>query len=349
MAFTKVIRRITAAACAAMLSVSSAYACSRVVWTTDSYGVFTARTVDWDHSFDDVLYVNPRGIEMRGAPEGNTAEWTSKYGSVTTSILPYIRNHGYELGDGEIEGINEKGLGAHLLYLEEAQYEEPNSRLAVTSFRWVRYVLDNFATVEEAVAGMENIRIEGNTMGGEELGTHLAIEDATGDSAIFEILKGKLVVHHGKEFNVMTNDPNYDWQITHLNDYIGFGGQKGLPGGIEGSDRFVRLAYFSQYMPQPENNGQAVAYMFSLIRNVAVPFGAPYRGRTDAATYPTWWASVTDLENRVFYFNWVKNPNIVWVDLNQIDFSEGSGIRVADPKDPARVGDISRSFRLVEN
>jgi len=36
---------------------------------------------------------------------------------------------------------------------------------------------------------------------------HLSISDATGDSAIFEHLGGKLVIHHGRQYQVMTNSP----------------------------------------------------------------------------------------------------------------------------------------------
>jgi penicillin V acylase-like amidase (Ntn superfamily) len=35
-------------------------------------------------------------------------------------------------------------------------------------------------------------------------------EDPSGDSAIFEVVFGKLVVHYGLEHNVITNDPSYD-------------------------------------------------------------------------------------------------------------------------------------------
>ena len=36
------------------------------------------------------------------------------------------------------------------------------------------------------------------------------MQDRSGDSAIIEYVKGKLVVHQGPEFRVMTNDPDYD-------------------------------------------------------------------------------------------------------------------------------------------
>jgi len=33
-------------------------------------------------------------------------------------------------------------------------------------------------------------------------------------SAIFEYVHGKLAIHHGKEYHVMTNSPIYDKQIA---------------------------------------------------------------------------------------------------------------------------------------
>ena len=45
---------------------------------------------------------------------------------------------------------------------------------------------------------------------------HLAIEDADGDSAIMEFDGGGPVIHHGREFTLMTNDPTYDEQLELL-------------------------------------------------------------------------------------------------------------------------------------
>ena len=323
----------------------SVEACSRFFWNTSEKGMFASRSMDWGHSFDDVLLINPRGMKMDGGVGQNSLQWQSKYGSVVSSIIPYAKKYNFTIDDGATDGINEKGLTAHLLYLEETKYAEPTSTPGLSYLRWVRYILDNFATVEEAVEGMQKVRIAPVKLGGEVLGAHLALEDPTGDSAIFEILNGKMVVHHGKEFTVMTNDPSYDWQITHLEQYRDFGGQREIPGGIEGADRFVRLAYFGKHLPEPNDDVEAVSYVMSAIRNVAVPFGAPYLGRGGkVSTYPTWWLSATDLDNRIYYFNWVQNPNIVWVELNNIDFSEGSGKRQVDPKDPSLTGDISNLF-----
>lgn len=341
-----------AALVAGALTISAAAvaeACSRFAWTTEGHGVFAGRSMDWAHSFDDILIINPRGQKMDGGSSTNSVEWTSKYGSVVASIHPYAKKYGFTLDDGATDGINEAGLAVHLLYLEETQYGDADDTPGVTFMRVARYLLDNFATVEEAVAGMKDIRVEGVLLGKEVFGTHYAIEDASGDSAIFEILDGEMVIHHGPEFNVMTNDPSYDWQIKHLAQYQGFGGVREIPGGVEGYDRFVRLAHYAKHLPEPDSPSEGAAHALSAINAVAVPFGAPYLGRGgELGTYPTWWTSVTDIDNRTYYFNWTQSPNIVWVNLNEVDLSEGSGTRFVDPKAPALVGDVSNSFLPVQ-
>ena len=68
----------------------------------------------------------------------------------------------------------------------------------------------------------------------------MAISDPTGDSAIFEYVKGTLVIHHGKEYQVMTNSPTYDKQIA-INEYWNeFDGAVMLPGTVRAADRFAR-------------------------------------------------------------------------------------------------------------
>jgi len=75
-------------------------ACSRVCWITENHGVFSARSMDWGHSFDDVLFINPRGRKMNGGDIANNLEWTSRYGSVVASIYPFASTKGFRIDDG---------------------------------------------------------------------------------------------------------------------------------------------------------------------------------------------------------------------------------------------------------
>ncbi len=331
---------------ASLLNTQMAQACSRVLWNTHDEQVIVGRSMDWQHKFDDWIFVLPRGQVMTGGEVNNSLKWTSKYGSVVTTVSGYAKKLGFDwVKDGATEGINEKGLTAHLLFLEASKYPEVDDRPAVSYMRWVRYLLDNHATVEEAVAGMKKIRIEAVKFGDSELGVHVAIEDPSGDSAIIEFIDGKLKVDHGKEFRVMTNDPIYAKQLENLKQYREFGGKKAIPGETASEDRFVRLSFYSKYLPKPKDSSEAAASMLSLIMNVAVPFGAPY----GSGVYPTWWTSVIDLTNKIYYFNWVQSPNVIWFELKNFDFSQGKPVLQLNPRNPSLVGEVSGAFEPVES
>ena len=325
-----------------------AEACSRVLWNTNGKTVVCARSTDWTIPLDELLLIYPRGLKMDGGLNENSAQWTSKYGSVVSSIYVYASKSGFNVHDGATDGLNEKGLAVHLLYLGETKYEDRNQRPGVSNMRWVRYLLDNFASVSEAVQGMQKIQIVPVPMDNEIAGLHLAMEDQSGDSAIIEYIDANLVIHHGRQVTVMTNDPSYDAQLSNLKNYQDFGGELKLPGTIEADDRFVRATYYLKHLPEPKDEAEAVGYIFSVIRNVAVPFGATYKGLASESTYPTWWISVTDLGNDVYYLNWVNNPNIIRVELKNVDFSEGTPIRILNPRNPALVGEVSRAFEEVK-
>ena len=83
---------------------------------------------------------------------------------------------------------------------------------------WAQYVLDNYATVEEAVADLEKnplVVATDNVPGQDRLATlHLSLSDASGDSAIIEYIDGKQVIHHNRKYQVMTNSPIYEKQLA---------------------------------------------------------------------------------------------------------------------------------------
>ncbi len=82
------------------------------------------------------------------------------------------------------DGINEVGLGAHLLWLTEADYGEFDAqRPALSLSVWLQYVLDNFATVAEAVSWFDTSKVQivgqSEPHSGRPVTCHLAIDDDT--------------------------------------------------------------------------------------------------------------------------------------------------------------------------
>jgi penicillin V acylase-like amidase (Ntn superfamily) len=125
-----------------LLSIPLSEACTRVVYLGPDGNVITARPMDWKVDVGTNLWILPRGITRTGEAGPNSAHWTSKYGSVIAT--------GYDIST--TDGMNEKGLVANVLWLVESQYPQTKSTKPMLAISiWAQYVLDNFATVAEAI------------------------------------------------------------------------------------------------------------------------------------------------------------------------------------------------------
>jgi penicillin V acylase-like amidase (Ntn superfamily) len=295
---------------------TTAFPCSRVLWDTGNGHVFVGRTQDWTEKINSAFRVHPRGRERMGAVAENPHKWTSKYGSLILS--------GYDMGTHE--GVNEKGLSAHVLYLAgSSDFGKRDPKLeGVGITQWAQYYLDNYASVAEAVEAQKGFTFQIEPLilpNGFPALVHVSLSDKSGDSAVVEYIGGKAQVYHDKRFNVMTNEPTYDKQIENLKQYRTFGGDKPLPGERTPTDRFVRAAYYVEGLPKPTNQGEGAAYMFSVIRNVSVPFGKPDPEKPNVSS--TIFRTVIDLTGGRYYFESTYAPNVVWIDISKLDFSRG--------------------------
>jgi choloylglycine hydrolase len=331
---------LLAVAVLASLPSSPAGACSRAVYLGPENTVITVRSMDWASSIGTNLWVWPRGVRRDGACGPRSLTWTSKYGSLIATAFDAAT----------ADGMNEKGLVANVLYLAESQYPQPaanDKHKAVCISAWAQYVLDNFATVAEAV---EVLRAESfivmtvQTPDGHAGTVHLALSDPSGDSAIFEYLDGKLMIHHGRQYQVMTNSPAYDQQLS-LNAYWKqIGGTTMLPGTNRAADRFVRASFYIDAIPQTANIEQAIASCFSVIRNVSVPLGISTPGEPNISS--TLWRSVSDHKNKRYYFESTSSPSVFWVDVAELDFTAGQPIRKLTVSDGAIYsGNAAKQFQ----
>ncbi|MEY3143319.1 MAG: hypothetical protein RLY21_1812 [Planctomycetota bacterium] len=343
---------LVAALAAAAIATSVADACTRIVYIAPDGTVITARGMDWAEDMRSNLWVFPRGIKRNGMGGANTPEWTSRYGSLIVS--------GYDAGTAE--GVNEKGLVANVLYLAESDYGTPEGKPVLSISLWGQYVLDNFATVADTVAALEKepFRIGAPILpNGEGAQLHLSISDSTGDSAIFEYIGGKLVIHHGKQYTVMTNSPNFDQQLA-LNAYWkGIGGLEFLPGTNRAADRFARASFLLDAIPRTVDKNyiggvpgqkfefQAVASTLSVLRSVGVPLGITTPGQPNIAS--TIWRTVVDQKNKVLLFDAVASPSTFWVPLDKLDFTEGAPVKKLEVAG-GRVysGDASSHFAVAK-
>lgn len=326
----------------ALVCGPSVEACTRAVYFGQQGQTVTGRTMDWASDLHTNLWVLPRGL-ARSSQTATPFTWTSRYGSVIASI--------YE--GGTADGMNERGLVANLLYLAESTFPPAHAedrRPTLSIAAWAQVALDSYATVAEAVAGLkrEEFRVVPVEAPSGEKGTvHLSLSDPTGDSAIFEYIDGKLVIHHGREHQVMTNSPIYDKQLA-LNAYWQqLGGTTMLPGTNRASDRFARASFYINAVRQSADPREAVASVFSVMRNVSVPRGITTPGQPNIAS--TLWATVADQKNLVYYFQDTNSPSLVWVDLRKLDFAASTGVRKLQLDGrPDVAGNQTMSFQPAE-
>ena len=308
-----------------------AEACTRALFVGSDDVVITGRSMDWAEDMHSNLWAFPRGIRRDGSAGSHSLSWTSQYGSLIVSA--------YDVGTAD--GINEKGLVTNILYLAESAYQKPgdDDQLIAISL-WAQYFLDRCATVNEATESIEKepfVVIPSALPGLPPSQLHLSMSDATGDSAIFEYVDGKLVVHHGKEYTVMTNSPTFDQQLALNTYWEEIGGLAFLPGTNRASDRFVRASFLLKSLPRkivpqyitavPQGTfvNQALSCMMGVIRSVGVPLGITTPGHPNISS--TIWRTIADQKNKVLYFDSATSPNTFWVPLADLDFSEGAPVR----------------------
>ena len=240
----------------------AANACSRVTWLWPGrhghhrsfHGLAVPSTPH--------LYAMPAGSTRDGAGGVNSLTWTRKYGAIevagTTDPNGPI--------DGVFDGMNTAGLVANLLYLGESDFgpAPADDRPRLSFAAWVDYVLTSFATVNEVVDAFTDpaiylVPINFGPGGAAKPTVHLSVSDASGDSAIIEYLDGKPVIHHGRQYQVMTNSPTYDQQLTLNARWENVDRNKDLPGRFSPPTGSYAPPTIWSKLPQTTNERQAVA------------------------------------------------------------------------------------------
>ena len=336
------------ASSATLFSVPEAQACTRIFWNTNPELMIVGRNEDYVTASHPTFVATPRGIKRWGTADDSkrskSISWTVKYGNVASYANNRFPN----------DGMNEADLTARTLFYVDGDANEtvaPDSKKKeLDEDHWVSFVLDNFATVADAVEAIRNkvhvVSVVGKKGSGYSYATpkHLAIADATGDSAIVEIQKGKVEIFHGSEFRILTNPPSYQKELENAAKYK-IVTQDKLPVSWSAADRFVRSDFFLRHLPKPKKNDAATAYgfMYSALATSMMPAGLPnpaedakiIKQLMAALTDPnesygssTYFQTISDLTNRHYRFRSLIAPSDVYFDFDGYNFAEGQPVRL---------------------
>lgn len=244
---------------------------------------YFGRNLDLEYDFGQQVVITPRNYSIKFSQE---KEMPSHYAIV--GMASVMDN--YPL---YADAINEKGLGmAGLHFASYGVYPalRPDAQYTAASYEYISWVLAQCATLEEARKLVETTSMSDKAFAPNVPPSklHWMISDATG-SIIVEPCEDGLKICDDP-LGVLTNDPPFDYQTTHLNyalnleaafptsrfgpgtdlHAIGKGmGAIGLPGDSSAVSRFVRIAFNRANSVCDKDEAAELAQFFHLLDSVA--------------------------------------------------------------------------------
>ena len=77
-----------------------------------------------------------------------------------------------------------------------------------------------------------------------------------------------------------------------------------------------------------KDSREAVAAVFSVIRNCSVPLGISTPGEPNISS--TRWRTLSDQKSKIYFYESTFYPTIFWVDFKDVDFSPGAPVKMLD-------------------
>lgn len=292
-------------------------ACTCFSMDTPDGPVFGAN-LDLFFPADGLIFVNQRGMAKKGFPyqagtTGRTAEWVSKYGSVTFNLA------GREWAFG---GMNEAGLVIGSMELLKSAFPEKDERPGLPIGPWAQYVLDTCGSVDEAINVDATVRIED-----EASPLHFLIADAQGNCVAIEWIDGEFVHYTGDTLPVKAmSNMRYG---RALEAYHRGGPRWWWSNPGQSAERFAG-AHDRCKSYDAAKEPDAITYAFGTLVNVV-------------AAGHTKWSIVYDIGKREIWYGTVRSRPVKHLSFDKLDFSCKGPLLMLDVNTPLE-GDIESAF-----
>lgn len=343
-------------------------ACTHFRVRAQDGSVIVGRSLEFGPDLQTQIYTVNRDTQfINPTPDNKTGfGWRALYG--------YIVLNGFHLF--AVSGVNEKGLSYDLLYFPgQAQYEQYNPTNAAHAMPYYAlgdYLLGNFSDVGQIKQALPQLNIYSKAVqhAGQAIvfPVHVIVTDATGKSIVVELTNGQLHIYDSPT-GLLTNSPDYPWQIMNLNNFVNFlpnaptpikkdgitynstgqgGGAVGLPGDFTPPSRFVRTAFLMNYALPVKTATEAVNLAEHILNGVDIALG-DVRGPVGDTSLDdmdkTEWVVVKDLTHKVLYFRSYSDLTLQKIDLTKLNFASNApvlNIPIADNQD--RIVDATARF-----
>ena len=233
------------------------------------------------------------------------------------------------------EATNEKGLSmAGLNFPGNAFYGKPTpGKENVPPYAFIPRVLGRCADLEEAERLLKGIQLVHEDFSPElpVSPLHWMISDRN-RSIVVESVKEGLKIWDNP-FEVLTNNPSFDYHRMHLNDFMGLGvgpaasqfaenyplhnyslgmGAMGLPGDFSSGSRFVKAFFVKENSQCGEDEQSAVHQFFHILNAVAMPRGCVW---TEHGYEYTRYSSCCNVDRGIYYYTTYNDFSIRSVHL----------------------------------
>lgn len=311
-----------------IVAASSARACTALMITDTKGNAYSGKTMEYASALPFEMSYVPAGTKVVSVAPGN------KPGLSFETKFPVLGvSADVGVGDGPnmmVESANDQGLSLSTNEMPGSQSPdgagaEAAKALAATDL--ALYLLGNFKSVAEVKEALQvgdvsvwlpKVPLVGNI----ELPMHYILWDKSGAGIVIEFLDGKMNIHDNP-VGVATNAPDFPWHLTNLNNYAQltnvdkntgqFGQLKvsapdsgnalaNLPSSQIAADRFVKAAFYTQFVRKADAPEDAVITLGHILNN----FDRPYDLSIDKG-YSAEGGTPGTISSEVTLFTWMND------------------------------------------
>ena len=336
-------------------SVGSSFACTVLAIKDVNGNVYQGRTNEFAGQQPDSLTYWPSGTKMESITPDNKQgkTFSTKYGILAVTLIKLVPT---AKQDSIHEGVNDQGMTITTnAMINDIQLPAPGASdktLAATDFGV--WALGNFQNVAQVKKAIENKEVEIwlptiPSMANFKAPLHFALYDKVGGNIVVEFAGGKLAVYDNPAY-VMTNDPPLPWHLTNMNNYAYLtnidkntgqfnnlkvaasdsgGNMAGLPGTETSVGRFVKAAYYSNFVQKAKTPDQAVKTLSHVMNNFDRPLdvsadkpGTASKAEAFAAnklsSESTYFTVMNDLSRNYFYLRTINSINFAKFEVQKL-------------------------------
>jgi penicillin V acylase-like amidase (Ntn superfamily) len=349
---------------ALLLQAPAIQACTTILVTDTSGRAYHGRTLEFSVILPMDMTYFPAGTKViSSTPAGNQGlTFDTKYPILGMSypVLPSAKQVTF------VEGINDQGVSFSANWLtgtDSPAVSQDDARILAAS-DFGAWVLGNFKSVGEVKEAMGNgqseIWVPVSPLDPKApLPLHYAINDKTGNSIVVEFTDGKANVYDNP-VGVLTNGPDFPWHLKNLQNYTFNNVDKntgqlgklqlatqdggialtGLPSAETSQGRFVKAAFYANYVRKAKTPDEAIVTLAHLMNNFDRPYdltvdeaGGTGDGVRSGSTSSevTTWTTLQDLSRNLLYFRSIEAMNWAVIDMNKLkDVKEIKSVSTSD-------------------